>query len=361
LRWGVLLVALPLLAAAPPAPHPPPPAPQPSPSVPTEVRLAFFGDAGTGDAVQRRVRDQLLRFVPRFAFLLGDNVYDAGQKELFGARFDGMYAPLREKGVEFHAALGNHDVLLCGMVATRGGPLSPLADAYRIRDPDCDVEHQIADSNFGYRDRRRYYAIVSDPGPAPLVEVFLLDSNTLGIADTKLWPAGNDWAQMSWLDAALAASKARWKVVAMHHPPHSPQAERHVFTFRNWEWAYGGRMREARLDNQLEPILRKRGVDVVFAGHNHFYARMVPQHGIRYFVSGGGGRPAYGYEPAPGYVASGGAFNHFVYVRLTQGAFEYYAIDDEGRSRDAGWFAKGDRTDHSFGPGAQPSPLVPGR
>ena len=31
-------------------------------------------------------------------------------------------------------------------------------------------------------------------------------------------------------------------------------------------------------------------MDVVFAAHNHFYARMIPQDGIRYFVSGNYGR-----------------------------------------------------------------------
>jgi hypothetical protein len=334
-------------------------APSPSPSVAPEIRAAFLGDSGTGDAIQRRVRDQLLRHPSRWVFFLGDNVYTAGQKIYFGPRFNVMYKPLRDKGAECHAALGNHDVFFCGLATTRG-PLSPRADAYRIRDRGCDVDDQIAEPHFGYRDRRRYYSVVSDPGPVPLLEVFVLDSNTLGVSDTKLWPTGDDWAQVNWLDAALAASMARWKAVALHHPPHSPQAERYVFTLRNWEWTFGGRMRETRLDNQIGPTLRKRGVDVVFAGHNHFYARMVPQEGIRYFVTGGGGRPAYRFEPAPGYVAAGGAFNHFVAVRVTEPRFEYYVVDDQGRSRDAGWFAKGDKTDHSFAPGTLPPP-VPGR
>jgi calcineurin-like phosphoesterase family protein len=348
----VLLVAASALAATATAPSP-------LPSVAPEIRAAFLGDSGTGDAIQRRVRDQLLRQPLRWVFFLGDNVYTAGQKVYFGPRFNAIYKPLRDKGAECHAALGNHDVFFCG-VATTQGPLSPRADAYRIRDRGCDVDDQIAEPHFGYRDRRRYYSVISDAGPVPLLEVFVLDSNTLGVADTKLWPAGDDWAQVNWLDAALAASKARWKAVALHHPPHSPQAERHVFTLRNWEWTFGGRMRETRLDNQIAPTLRKRGVDAVFAGHNHFYARMVPQEGIRYFVTGGGGRPAYGFEPAPGYVAAGGAFNHFVAVRVTETRFEYYVVDDQGRSRDAGWFAKGDKNDHSFTPGTLPPP-VPGR
>ena len=35
---------------------------------------------------------------------------------------------------------------------------------------------------------------------------------------------------------------------------------------------------------QLEPLFVKYGVDVVFAGHEHFYERIKPQKGIYYFT-----------------------------------------------------------------------------
>jgi hypothetical protein len=103
----------------------------------------------------------------------------------------------------------------------------------------------------------------------------------------------------------------------------------------------GGRAREWQLDQQIGPILRRRGVDAVFAGHNHFYARLVPQDGIRYFVSGGGGRETYPFADAPGYVASGGDFHHFIYVRITETSFEYYAVDASGRSATPGSSPRG--------------------
>jgi hypothetical protein len=37
----------------------------------------------------------------------------------------------------------------------------------------------------------------------------------------------------------------------------------------------------------LEPLFAKYGVDVVFAGHEHFYERMLPQGGIVYVIQGG--------------------------------------------------------------------------
>jgi len=44
------------------------------------------------------------------------------------------------------------------------------------------------------------------------------------------------------------------------------------------------------LRKALEPILIKHGVDVVFNGHEHFYERIKPQHGIHYFIAGSGGK-----------------------------------------------------------------------
>ena len=40
----------------------------------------------------------------------------------------------------------------------------------------------------------------------------------------------------------------------------------------------------------MEPIFLKYGVNVVFAGHEHFYERIKPQQGIYYFVSGAGAK-----------------------------------------------------------------------
>ena len=312
-----------------------------------QVPVVFMGDSGTGDANQYAVRDQLLRRPPQFVFLLGDNIYTKGRPALFKSRYDDVYAPLMARGTRFHAALGNHDVYEC-RAASYSGPLPPNRDAYRWRDAGCEVDEHLDHDAFGYLSKRRYYSVVIDSSPQPLAEVFVLDSNTLGIAETLLPPAGADTAQVEWLGRTLGVSRARWKIVVMHHPPHTPTA------FNAFLGLGDGRIREVRLENQITPILRRHGVDAVFTGHNHFYARMFPQHGIRYFVSGGGGRRIYGYAPQPGYVAMGGVFLHFVYVRLTDQRFEYYTIDSRGRSRDAGWWGKGDARDHLFPPGTFP-------
>jgi 3',5'-cyclic AMP phosphodiesterase CpdA len=184
------------------------------------------------------------------------------------------------------------------------------------------------------------------PSARPLVDVFVLDTNTLSTSQTLL-KRDRDTAQLEWLEASLQESDAVWKIVTMHHPMHSPRAS-------GW---FSGHDRERRLAEELEPILTSHGVDVVFAGHNHFYARMVPQRGIRYFVAGGGGRGVYRYREAEGYVISEpdrGKFHHFVHVRVTPDRFEYCTVDSEGTLRDGGWFRKGEPTDQPLPEGGCP-------
>jgi predicted phosphodiesterase len=47
---------------------------------------------------------------------------------------------------------------------------------------------------------------------------------------------------------------------------------------------------EVELRAQLEPLLVKYGVQVVFSGHDHIYERIKPQKGIACFVAGAAGQ-----------------------------------------------------------------------
>ena len=109
---------------------------------------------------------------------------------------------------------------------------------------------------------RAYYSFTKGDG---LVEFFALDSTYFTLP------------QQRWLEEALQASQAKWKIVFFHHPLYS-SADRH------------GSKLELRSD--LEPILVRHGVDAVFSGHDHVYERVKPQQGVQYFVSGVGSRAA---------------------------------------------------------------------
>ena len=82
------------------------------------------------------------------------------------------------------------------------------------------------------------------------------------------------WTRTSsaWLEKELAQSKSKWKIAYFHHPIYSS----------------GGRHgSEVDLRSIIEPLFIKYGLNVVFAGHEHFYERLKPQNGIYYFTAGG--------------------------------------------------------------------------
>lgn len=295
-----------------------------------------MGDVGTGDprarGVAARIRHAAHAAPVSHIFFLGDNVYEHGEADAIPEKFLDVYRRVFDLGVQGHAALGNHDVERCEESGRR--PVPRDGSAYRAA-RDCPVAAHLATPEFGYRRGLRYYSIAVPAAPEPLVEVFVLDSNTLGEMETKL-DGATDEPQLRWLAESLERSTARWKVVALHDTMYTP--ERCI-----WVW-FRCRGADETLRAELEPILRQHGVDVVFQGHQHLYARLKPQHGIRYFVSGAGGKRPDPFRADDDTVprADAGAFNHFVLVRATEDHFGYCVLDPAGAVRDRGNFAHRD-------------------
>ena len=82
--------------------------------------------------------------------------------------------------------------------------------------------------------------------------------------------------QAAWLERGLGASKAAWQIVYMHHPPYSSGSHGSSVELR---WPYA-----------------KWGADLVLAGHDHHYERLV-EEGIVYVVNGLGGNATYDIGP----------------------------------------------------------------
>ena len=78
------------------------------------VKFAVIGDSGRGNEAQKAVAEQMVRYRSRFAFpftlMVGDNIYEgpAGPED-YRLKFEEPYRVLLDEGVQFFAALGNHD------------------------------------------------------------------------------------------------------------------------------------------------------------------------------------------------------------------------------------------------------------
>ena len=66
------------------------------------------------------------------------------------------------------------------------------------------------------------------------------------------------WTQRRWLEEQLEKSRAKWKIVVLHHPLYSIRSSMNNLIQR---WMF-------------DDIIREHGVDVVLQGHEHAYARM---------------------------------------------------------------------------------------
>ena len=91
-----------------------------------------------------------------------------------------------------------------------------------------------------------------------------------------------DSEQYAWLQSDLAQSDAPWKVVVVHSPFFSsgPHGELN-------EDGLPAEKAMAQLRKHILPLLEQYGVNLVFAGHDHFYERS--HKGKMYFITAGGG------------------------------------------------------------------------
>jgi hypothetical protein len=82
------------------------------------------------------------------------------------------------------------------------------------------------------------------------------------------------------------------------------------------------------------------------SGHEHFYERLLPQHGITYFISGAGGALRRG-DIRPSSLRAAGFDDdvHFMLMEVSGGELYFQAIARNGRTVDAGVIVKEPRTD----------------
>jgi hypothetical protein len=253
------------------------------------VRFAVIGDSGRGDRNQYDVAAQMTAWRAKFRFefvlMLGDNIYGTHTARDYAIKFEEPYKPLLDAGVTFHAAIGNHD--------------DPLQVHY--------AKFNMGGSRY-YTFRRSERRLSGLAGAG--VRFFALDSRSF------------DQRQLEWFRRELAASGTEWKIAYFHHP---------LYT----SGRYRAGARTLRLI--LEPILVAGDVDVVLSGHEHFYERLIPQHGISYFISGGAGALRRDdIRPSPLLARGFDDDTHFVLIEVSGAELFFQAISRTGETVDAG-------------------------
>ena len=259
------------------------------PTAENSVRFAVLGDTGTGDRQQYEVAAQLEKsraiFPFEFVIMVGDNMYGSERPQDYARKFEIPYKPMLDAKIPFYASLGNHD--------------DPNQRFYKL---------------FNMNGERFYSFKKGDPG----VRFFALDSNYM----TR--------EQLEWIDKELANSDSPWKIPFFHHPLYSS----------------GGRHgSEVDLREQLEPLFVKHGVNVVFAGHEHFYERIHPQKGIYYFTAGGSAKLRTG-DIRKGTLTAAGfdTDRSYMLVEVAGDQMHYQTLSRLGKLVDSGTIERQNRT-----------------
>src|SRR5687767_2583146 len=245
-----------------------------------DVRFMVVGDTGTGTNQQSELAKIMLRyrqaFPFEFALMVGDNMYGSEKAADYKTKFENVYRPLLDQKVKFYAALGNHD----------------------------DSNQRFYE--FFNMDGQEYYRFTKDN-----VSFYGLNSNYM------------DKRQVDWLKDKLATDTATWKIAFFHHPPYS---------------SGGKHGSDTKLREIVEPLFLQHGVNVVLAGHEHFYERIKPQKGIHYFISGSGGKLRKG-DIKKGSPLTAKAYDKdmsFMLAEISDEQMHFQVISRTGETVDAG-------------------------
>ena len=201
----------------------------------------------------------------KFVIAVGDNFYEDGVASVSDPKwktsFEDVYtAPSLQ--VPWYVALGNHDY---------------------HGEPQAQVDYGKTSPRWRMPQRSYRFAETSPAGVT--VETFVLDTTPLIPAykvhpwlGPKLAGQGDPTAQLAWLDSALGASKANWKIVVGHHP---------IWAGDNSHAGNEGHAGSPELVAQLDPILIRHGVHLYLNGHDHELQHT--QRGAQHYVCTGAG------------------------------------------------------------------------
>jgi acid phosphatase len=267
------------------------------------VNFLVFGDWGrNGEKDQRDVAAQMgvaaQDIGAQFIISVGDNFYENGVATVddpqWQTSFEKVYtAPSLQ--VPWRVILGNHDYhgnCEAQIAYARTSPRWTMPARYYTRSEKIDADHT---ADFFYLDTTPM-AKGSDNGAIPLIHLH----------------SQNNEHQVAWLDAALAASTAPWKIVIAHHPVYS-----------------GGEHGDTPyIIKHILPLLAKYQVQVYFNGHDHDLQHL--QAGaVNLFCSGAGSKVRPTTNTAHTKFAK--SCSGFTAVSLQAEKLDVRMIDDRGR------------------------------
>lgn len=154
------------------------------------------------------------------------------------------------------------------------------------------------------------------PYPWVLGRAWSFDYGPVHVAVVDQYIAYNPGsAQLLWLENDLASTDKPWKFVVLHEP--------------GWS-AGGGHSNSTAVQNYIQPLCVEYGVQILFAGHNHYYARAVVG-GVQHVTAGGGGAPLTTPDPGYPYIVATKKAHHFCKIEIDGGTLTLTVVGKAGQ------------------------------
>jgi hypothetical protein len=229
------------------------------------LKMLVYGDTQTGSNVPERIHDAMLGFIerdPEFQTLVlhtGDWVRSDDEDTWTRQFFNPSRVRTREMiaRVPVVGCIGNHD--LWGGTFRKYWPFPYVED--------------------------RYWSFDYGPAHVTIVDVY-----------SDYSPNSK---QLAWIEEDLRSSDSPWKFLILHEPGYSA----------------GHHRNNSDVQVRLQPLCERHGVALVFAGHNHYYARCLV-NGVHHITTGGGGAGPYGIDVGSPHLVTATSVHHFCAVDI---------------------------------------------
>jgi predicted phosphodiesterase len=248
--------------------------------VPPQFNFAVLGDNRSGDDIYRKIISMAMKRNPDFIVNVGDMITMPGNLTEW-SKFWEMSRPIT---VPYFLTVGNHDV------------------SSRVPESEKIYKEQV-----NLPGNELYYSFTAGNSLFIVLDTSLADQEESITGDQYLW-----------LEGVLANSAQKHKFVFLHHPPYP--------MLKTGQHEENGNDENSIDRDRLEALFMKNKVDVVFAGHEHFYHRQMVD-GVIHVISGGGGAPLYAKD-------EDGGFFHYIFVAVDGDTVSGEVVDINGKVRD---------------------------
>ena len=289
----------------------------------TDLKFFVYGDTRS-DMVNHDLNSQAMiadyMADPDFQTLTmftGDHVtFGAYEASWQGSFFSSTTTNIRKRMAEvpFISCLGNHELYY-----NNYSGMDHATTLYGKYFPYPFVERRYWSFDYG-----PMHVVVMDQYPDYYV---MLPPN--GFLDTE---------QMNWVEQDLMSTDKPWKIIIMHEPGWSCEGNSSGYPHPNNE----------DVQNLLQPLCEQYGVQIVFAAHNHYYARAC-KNGVYHITTAGGGAPLYEVEEEFPNVINTNKVHHYCKVEIEGESMSVKAITPDGDVIDEFIIEQENRPNHLLG------------